>query len=168
MTLSEFFDGLLHTVATSWPVKGLAYGAAVFASISIIIAVLLAATLILHIFFKHHPFIRRARKILIYLLTICGVLALLMGGILGLVLPIIPGIVLILAGLLLLRKYHKFTWLENRIHALKMKLRREKKGVQTTATPKTPAQQPTAQPNTGTTETVHEAAPPKTEQSGQP
>ena len=167
MTLGEFFDGLLHTIATSWPVKGLAYGAAVFASISIIIAVLLAATLILHIFFKHHPFIQRARKILIYLLTICGVLALVMGGILGLVLPIIPGIVLILAGLLLLRKYHKFTWLESRIHALKMKIRRDKNKT-TAQTPPPAMKTPAPESNTGTVDATLETAPPKTGQSGQP
>lgn len=166
MTLSELFNSLLRAIATSWLVKGLAYGAAVFAAISIIIAVLLAATLILHIFFKHHPFIRQARKTLVYLLTICGVLALLMGGILGLVLPVIPGIVLILAGLLLLRKYHKFTWLENRIRALKAKIRRENN--KSTTPPAALTQTPAAQPNAGTAETAHDTIPPKTGQSGQP
>lgn len=127
MTIATLLEETLSLVMHSWMLQGLAYGAAILIASTIIIAALLAATIVLHSFFKRHPVIKRARKVLVYLLTICGVLALVLAGILGLVLPVIPGVVLILAGLLLLRKYHKFSWLEKKIRSLRERVRRERR-----------------------------------------
>ena len=100
--------------------KYLGIGVAAFI---VIIAILLLITIVLHRFFTRHPVVTRARKVLIYLLTMSGVFLLIVAGILGLFLPIIPGIPLLLAGLLLMRKYHKSVWLEEKIAAFKRRMR---------------------------------------------
>ena len=80
-----------------------------------ILLVLVGVTFLLRQFFKRHPLVNRAHKILIYLLTMTGVMALFIGGIVGILLPIIPGVLFIFIGLLLMRKYHRWKWLDRQM-----------------------------------------------------
>jgi hypothetical protein len=89
-----------------------------------VLCICLAITYILRQFFKRHPLINRAHRLLIYLITMGGVVILLLGGILGLILPIIPGFVLILFALVLLRRYYRTPWMESKIKMLRKALRK--------------------------------------------
>ena len=124
MLLSELKNQLLEKIHDSWLLKGVAFGVAGIIILFIILAALLGMVILLHRFFIQHPVITRARRILAYLLTMVGVIALVIGGLLGLILPIIPGIALLLAGFLLLRKYHKFVWIELKIKHFKKQMRK--------------------------------------------
>jgi hypothetical protein len=102
---------------------GIEYAGWTFLGIFVLLLVLLGVVLLLRLFFRRHPLVTRAHKVLIYLLTMTGVIALLAAGVLGLLLPIIPGIPFVLAGLLLMRKYHKVPFVERIIGWCKKKAR---------------------------------------------
>lgn len=106
---------------------GVTYASYFFLAVFLSLLVLLFVTVLLRMFFKHHPMINRAHRVLIYLLTMTGVAALLLAGMMGLLLPIIPGIPLILAALFLMRKYHKVPWIEKVILYFKHKVRHFKR-----------------------------------------
>jgi hypothetical protein len=95
-------------------------------SVFLAILLLLSVTFMLRQFFKRYTIINQAHKILIYMLTMSGVVMLILAGVAGLMLPLIPGIPLLLGALLLIRKYHKFVWLENAVTYCKKKLGRKK------------------------------------------
>jgi UPF0716 family protein affecting phage T7 exclusion len=80
----------------------------------LVILLLFCITVLVRIFIKRHPLITRAHKILLYLLTMSGVLILFLGAIIGAMLPIIPGFLFLFLGVLLMRKYHKWTWIEGK------------------------------------------------------
>jgi hypothetical protein len=88
------------------------------------ILVLLGITMLLRQFFKRHPLVDRAHRMLIYLLTMTGVLALFIGGIIGIMLPVIPGVVLIVIGLLVMRRYHRWKWFDAQFAKHRRKLRK--------------------------------------------
>jgi hypothetical protein len=73
---------------------------------------------------RGNHFLHSLSVVLLYSLTMCGVIMLALLGILGLFLPLIPGIPLLLGALLLLRKYHRWEWLEEKIAEWKKGLRR--------------------------------------------
>jgi hypothetical protein len=87
----------------------------VFIAFTVVVGVLLILTYLLKTFFYRHSVVNQFHKTLIYLFTMSGVVLLFIGGILGVLLPIIPGIPLIIAALLLMRKYHRWEWLEGKI-----------------------------------------------------
>jgi hypothetical protein len=88
----------------------------------IVLGILIGVTFLLRRFFKNHVVVNRAHRVLIYIFTMAGVLALVMAGLLGVVLPIIPGIPFLIAAFFLMRKYHKSAWIEEKVAALKQKL----------------------------------------------
>jgi hypothetical protein len=88
------------------------------------LVVMLGVTYSLRLFFKKHEFVTKTHKVLIYILTMSGVIALLLAGILGIFLPIIPGIPLLMAAFLLMRRYHKIPVVERFIRTVKRKARR--------------------------------------------
>jgi formate-dependent nitrite reductase membrane component NrfD len=112
MTLLEWWEQSVHEFRHSKLFSGtVSFGVTVL-SVFLAILLLLCVTFLLRQFFKRYAFINHAHKILIYLLTMSGVVMLILAGLLGLVLPLIPGIPLLLAALLLMRKYHRFAWVE--------------------------------------------------------
>jgi fatty acid desaturase len=127
MTIATMFDHAIEMLVHSWLLRGLAYSVATLIVFIILIGVLLGGTMLLHLFFKHHPLITRARRFFIYVLTMSGMLALVIAGIMGFMLPLIPGIPFLLAGLLLLRRHHKWPWLEERVKRVKEYARGERR-----------------------------------------
>jgi type III secretory pathway component EscV len=94
-----------------------------------ILLILVSITFLLRRFFRNHE-VNRIHRILIYLLTMAGILALVIAGILGALLPLLPGIPFFIAALLLMRKYHKWQWLETQIKKVKIFYRKEYRNVQ--------------------------------------
>jgi len=129
MTLQEFWTDVIHSAERLGVIRNAKTAVFFFLALIISLCVMLGVTIILRRFFKRHVLITRTHKVLIYMLTMSGVAALLFAGILGLVLPIIPGIPLLLAGLLLMRRYHRFglvervlLWLRKKAHKVRKKV----------------------------------------------
>jgi hypothetical protein len=125
MTWQEVLSTEWQLLQGTWYYHGTVWSGIVALAIILSLAILFAFTWLLRRFFIKHPVIDRAHRMLIYLLTMSGVALLLVAGVLGVLLPVIPGIPLLIAGFLLMRKYHPWPWLEARIAALKARLREE-------------------------------------------
>jgi hypothetical protein len=123
MNISETLSNEWHTLEHSRIFLGTKYFGAAMLAFMVLLCILLLITLLLRRFFKRHPLVTRVHRILIYLLTMSGVFLLVVAGVLGLFLPIIPGIPLLLAGLLLMRRYHKSKWLEKKIAVFRRRVR---------------------------------------------
>jgi hypothetical protein len=124
MSISSLWSETIAAVHNSAVYRGtIVTGTLLLISLGIILA-LLCVTFFLRQFFKRHPLVNRIHRILIYLLTMGGVLALFIAGLIGIVLPIIPGIIFILIGLLLMRRYHRWVWLDEKIMFYRKKMRK--------------------------------------------
>ncbi|MDD9953012.1 MAG: hypothetical protein OXR66_01610 [Candidatus Woesearchaeota archaeon] len=84
-----------------------------------ILAILTGLLHLLRSYFRQHSGIRKTYKFLLYLLTMAAVFALLIGWLIGIILPIVPGFVFLFLALVLIRKYYKHPWLEEKIRYLK-------------------------------------------------
>jgi len=122
MTLASVWRDGLAAIGRSDFVRGAFSILVVLIVVFTLIALLFLLTYILRKFVHRDPIIDRTHRTLIYLLTMGGAVTLILAGFLGVFLPILPGIVLVVAGLLLLRRYHRWQWLETRITRLKEKV----------------------------------------------
>lgn len=120
--MNELWSGAVRRVVESPFLRGAVSAGVLLLILLLILLVLLGITILLRMFFRRHPLVDRAHRVLAYLVTMAGVVVLLIGGILGMVLPIIPGIVLIIFALVLLRKYHKNKWLDSKIRYLQIRM----------------------------------------------
>ena len=120
--MKETILSVAATIRDSTIFRG-AVSALVFLVILIVLLlVLLGFILLLRHVFKEHVVVKRAHRIIVYLLTITGMIACFLGGLLGFIFPIIPGLLLFLAGLLLLRRIYKNEWVDENITWLEIKL----------------------------------------------
>jgi hypothetical protein len=125
MTLRESWSKGIGIITRSNAFQDTVFLTKIVLIVVVILGILVTITFLLRRFFKNHM-VNRAHKILIYLFTMAGVLALIIGGLLGIALPIIPGIPLLIGAFLLMRKYHRWEWLERKIAPLEARLRRRK------------------------------------------
>lgn len=123
-----FLSEAVSAIRESWIVKSAIHTGLLLLVLVLVLLVLLGVTFLLKWFFGKDPTVDRAHRIVISLLTMVGVVILMIGGLLGLFLPIIPGVLLIFFALALMRKYYRNAWLDAKLHALQVKLR-IKKGV---------------------------------------
>lgn len=123
MSVREQVLGTLDSLRGSALLKGAISLVWALLFIGGVLILLLLLTFLLRQFFRAHEGIKKTQRILIYLLTMAGVLILTIGGLLGIILPVIPGFLLLLIALLLLRRYHKHPWIENKILYLRWRLR---------------------------------------------
>jgi ABC-type phosphate transport system permease subunit len=131
MTLQEWMLASAQRVQESTILKH-AVGIVAFLLIVLLLLFLIFLfTLTLRSFFKHHPFVNRAHRSVVYLLSMVGVCVLLTGALVGAMLPIVPGVLFLFFALLLLRKYHRNEWLDNRFkaiaHTLRIKIEERKR-----------------------------------------
>jgi hypothetical protein len=127
MTFTTWVQGLWTEFLTGIQNSSLLHGATtagiILAAVAGMLGTLVLTTFLLRRYFKRRPFIDRAHRGGVYLLTMLGVFVLLLGAILGALLPIIPGVVFLLLAMVLLRKYHKNRWVETKIRYLQFRLR---------------------------------------------
>ncbi len=127
MTFSSWIQGLwvdfIAGVRDSQILHGAATAGIILAAIGGALGILVLTTFLLRRYFKRRPFIDRAHRAGVYLLTMLGVFVLLVGAFVGALLPVIPGVVFLLFALLLLRQYHKNRWVEAKIRYLQFRLR---------------------------------------------
>ncbi|MBR9700240.1 hypothetical protein GOV11_00030 [Candidatus Woesearchaeota archaeon] len=120
------FVDLIEGIRDSWTVDVLV---SVFAFLFGLIGMLLVIFGVLFILkrvFKGDKDISRAYRATIYLLTMATAIVLFMGGILGIVIPAIPGFLLLIFSLLLFRRYHKSHWVDSQIQYIRIKLQLKK------------------------------------------
>jgi hypothetical protein len=125
MTFSQWWQESITAFRESKLFSGTVSVGITVLSVFLAILLLLGVTFLLRQFFKRYTVINQAHRILIYMLTMSGVVLLILAGLLGLVLPLIPGIPLLLAGVLLMRRYHRFHWIEATMAWCKKKLHRQ-------------------------------------------
>lgn len=123
MTLQEIWSQTVTQVRTSPLVTGAISLVTILTIMFCIFLILLGVTFLLRMFFKNHPTIDMFHKTFLYVVTMSGVIVLLVGGVLGLALPLIPGALLIILGLVLLRKYHRSEWMDRHLVRLTIKMR---------------------------------------------
>lgn len=123
MSLASLWQETIAKVQTSPILHGaISTGKALAITISVLL-VLAGITYILRRFFHRHEGIRLIHRFVIYLLTMVGVLALLFAGVVGIMLPVIPGVLFLLLGFILLRRYYKYPWVDHQIRRLNWRLR---------------------------------------------
>ncbi len=123
MTLAAWVQAAIEDIRASPITHGAVTGGIILLAIAGALGIVVWTTFLLRRYFKRNPFIDRAHRVGVYLLTMLGVLVLLIGAALGAMLPVIPGILFLLFAFLLLRKYHKNRWVEARIRYIELKLR---------------------------------------------
>jgi hypothetical protein len=121
---SEFIGTIRQSAAYKSIVDGTVATGMLLLIMILILMVMLCVTFLLRQFFKHHPVVNRAHKLLIYLLTMAGVVALFIAGIIGILLPVIPGVIFIFVGLLLMRKYHRWAWMDMQMARLRRSVKK--------------------------------------------
>lgn len=124
MTLIDALKDAVMTLQDSLLYRGTLFTGTVLVFVVCILAILLGVTFLLRIFFKRHPVVNRAHKTLIYLLTMAGVLALLFAGFVFSMVPLIPGVLFVFIALLLMRRYHRWVWLDRKIALIARQIRR--------------------------------------------
>jgi hypothetical protein len=124
--MKETFAAIIDAIRDSTILRGAVSTLAFFLILLCILFILTCVSYTLRRYFRRHEGIKRVHRLFIYLMTMTGVVVLLTGGLLGLVFPFIPGVFLILAALLLLRRYHRSQWIDHKISYLELKLKFKK------------------------------------------
>jgi len=123
MTLVEFGQLIMNAVRASAIWKGAITTGLLLLAVVGVIAVIATVLFALRQFFKRDPTIRKAYKISVYLLTLSGVIILLFGALVGFFVPVIPGLLLLLLALILLRRIYRNKWMDKNINRLRWQLR---------------------------------------------